>query len=292
MLFGQYVPPRVVRTLAENPAVATMSGESREMSVLFSDVRDFTSISENLPTDQLATLMNDYLSAMTRSIQDQNGTIDKYIGDAIMGFWGASIPRPDHELGTVRAALAMQETAAERRKVYAERNWPPLHVGIGINSGTMSVGNMGSEFRRAYTVLGDAVNLASRLEGLTKHYGVGILVNESTAAETRDLILYREIDRIQVKGREEPVRIFEPLAECHESGNDLAPNVRALAESYAKMLAGYRAQEWDEAEAMLYTLERAGESPVLTGLFRQRIGQMRGESPIQDWDGVFRFREK
>lgn len=291
-LFGQYVPPRVVEALAENPGMASMSGESREMSVLFSDVRDFTGISEGLRADELAALMNDYLTAMTRAIQAEDGTIDKYIGDAIMAFWGAPLPRGDHALGSVRAALAMQKTAAGLRDTYAGQAWPSLFLGIGINSGTMNVGNMGSDFRRAYTVMGDAVNLAARLEGLTKHYGLGILVSEFTEAATREAILYREIDQIQVKGREEPVRIFEPLAAGRDPETGLPPDVRTRVLSFREMLAAYRAQQWDRAEAALESLAAAGESAVLAGLFNQRIAQMRNEPPVSHWDGVYRFKDK
>jgi adenylate cyclase len=292
ILFGQYVPPRVVEALAENPDLASMSGESREMTVLFSDVRNFTSVSEGLSAAALAALMNDYLSTMTQAIQAEDGTIDKYIGDAIMAFWGAPLRCPDHALGAVRAALTMQEAAAGLRQTYTDRGWPPLHIGIGINTGTMNVGNMGSEFRRAYTVLGDAVNLASRLEGLTKYYGVGILVSEYTHAATRDDILYRELDRIQVKGREEPVAIFEPMRAGQGPGQDPPPGVQVRVARYAEMLAAYRARDWHGAMNALQDLEHAGDSPTLLRLFRERIELLRSSPPPPGWDGVYRFQEK
>ena len=286
------MPPRVVEALSENPKLASMAGESREMSVLFSDVRDFTSISESLPAQELSALMNDYLTNMTRAIQGQDGTVDKYIGDAIMAFWGAPLPRSDHALAAVRAAIAMQRTAASLREVYARRDWPQLYVGIGINSGVMNVGNMGSEFRRAYTVLGDAVNLAARLEGLTKQYGVGILVSESTRAATDAAIVYRELDRIKVKGKEHAVSIHEPMMARTEPQQALPAELEERCRLYAQMLAAYRATSWDEAERCLRGLEERGESAALLDLFRARIEAFRNEPPPADWDGVFRFLSK
>jgi adenylate cyclase len=291
-LFGQYVPPRVVEALAENPELASMEGESRDMSVLFSDVRDFTTISEGLSAQALSALMNDYLSKMTRAIQAHDGTVDKYIGDAIMAFWGAPLPRPDHALGAVRTALAMQEAARGLREDYARRGWPALHVGIGVNSGVMNVGNMGSEFRRAYTVLGDAVNLASRLEALTKQYGVGVLVSESTRAATEDRVHYRELDRIQVKGKAKAVSIHEPLMSRDGPTTAMPAELRERCGLYAEMLGAYRTQDWDGAERALGGLSARGESAALLSLFRSRITAFRAAPPGSDWDGVFRFETK
>jgi adenylate cyclase len=291
-LFGQYVPPRVVDALADNPEAASMKGESREMSVLFSDVRDFTRISEGLPANALSALMNDYLSEMTRAIQSENGTVDKYIGDAIMAFWGAPLPQQDHAVRAVRTALAMQDAAPRLREVYATRGWPLLHVGIGINTGVMSVGNMGSEFRRAYTVLGDSVNLASRLEALTKHYGVGIIVSETTRAATEAVFHYRELDRILVQGKEHAVSIHEPLVIRAPSGTDLPEEVAEHCRIYEQMLQAYRARDWDRAERALERLGQAGESVGLVRCFRDRIERFRAAPPPGDWAGVYRFETK
>jgi adenylate cyclase len=291
-LFGQYVPPRVVDALADNPEAASMEGESREMSVLFSDVRDFTRISEGLPANQLSALMNDYLSVMTRAIQSENGTVDKYIGDAIMAFWGAPLPQQDHAARSVRTSLAMQDAATRLREVYATRDWPLLHVGIGINTGVMSVGNMGSEFRRAYTVLGDSVNLASRLEALTKYYGVGIIVSETTRAATEALFHYRELDRILVRGKEHAVSIHEPLAVREPSGPDLPGEVVERCRIYDEMLQAYRARDWDRAERALERLGQRGESTGLVHCFGDRIEHFRAAPPPGDWAGVYRFETK
>lgn len=291
-LFGQYVPPRIVETLTANPKWASMAGESREMSVLFSDVRNFTNISEGLPAQDLAALMNDYLSTMTRALYANDGTVDKYIGDAIMAFWGAPLPQERHAELAVHGAWAMQEAAADLRASYPQRGWPPLQIGIGINSGLMNVGNMGSEFRRAYTVLGDAVNLAARLEGLTKKYGLEILVSDSTRQATESVFFYREIDRIQVKGKQEAVVIHQPLQPRKDPDAVLSESWQDRVAAYRRMLAAYRAMDWTQAEHELHTLQTLGESPVLVQLFRERVAYFWHNPPHTEWNGVFQFADK
>jgi adenylate cyclase len=198
-MFGEYVPPERVAQMRASGQRFSLEGESREMSVLFSDIRDFTAHSERLAPREISALLNDYLSSMTMAIHDRRGTVDKYVGDAIMAFWGAPVANAEHAADAVRAALAMQRAMPAIREGYAARGWPAIAMGVGVNTGTMSVGDMGSRFRKAYTVLGDAVNLASRLEGLTKVYGVPILCGEATRAAVPDLV-WREIDRVRVKG--------------------------------------------------------------------------------------------
>src|SRR4030095_15519612 len=176
-LFGTYVPKELVAEMSKNPEEYSMRGESRDMTVLFSDVRDFTAISEGLTPEGLKDMMNAYLTAMTEVIQEKRGTIDKYIGDLVMAFWGAPLHDTDHAAHGVEAALAMQKRIRAVDDDFVKRGWPILKIGVGLNCGEMNVGDMGSRFRRAYTVLGDSVNLASRLEGLTKEYGLGVLVS-------------------------------------------------------------------------------------------------------------------
>ena len=209
-MFGEYVPPERVKQMREAGRSFSMEGESRELTVLFSDVRDFTSVSEKLPSRELKELMNAYLTPMTEVIHEHRGTIDKYIGDAIMAFWGAPLANPRHAPDAVAAALAMRRSIRSLAQPFRERGWPELDIGIGLNTGTMNIGDMGSRFRKAYTVLGDAVNLASRLEGLTKVYGVGILCGDETKSAAPDF-LWREVDRVRVKGREQPIAIWEPI---------------------------------------------------------------------------------
>ena len=286
-LFGQYVPPELVDEMARDPERYSMEGRNEELTVLFSDVRGFTSISEGLDPKELTRLMNEYLGAMTQVVQKNRGTLDKYIGDAIMAFWGAPMADPEHARHAMLTALEMQ---AELRKLdapFATRGWPPLFIGVGINTGTMTVGDMGSKVRKSYTVMGDAVNLGSRLEGITKQYGVGILVGESTRAQVKDM-LYREIDRVRVKGKDEPVGIYEPLGLLAETSKEKQDEIRL----WNQALHHYRQQEWDQAELQLMNLSRLAPACPLYALYTQRIAHYRVNPPGEGWDGVTKFETK
>lgn len=286
-LFGQYVPPELVEEMAANPEQISLEGQNREMTVLFSDVRDFTSISEGLSATELAQMMNEYLTAMTRAIHDQRGTIDKYIGDAIMSFWGAPLADPDHASHAVAAALRMTETAARLSAEFRKKGWPEIRIGVGLNTGPMNVGNMGSKFRMAYTVMGDAVNLGSRLEGLTKHYGVSILVSESTREQAPD-VQFLELDRVRVKGKEKPVAIFEPLG----LRSQLDKNVRSLITRHKQALRLFREQRWDAAEQEFFMLQQADSKRKIYQLYLERIQRFRQQSPGAAWDGVTVYETK
>ena len=207
ILFGQYIPPELVDRMAMSDKDFSLSAEDRELTVLFSDVRGFTSISENLNAHELSDLMNKILSPITKLIFDNKGTIDKYMGDAIMAFWGAPIESQTHASDALRTALAITPAMHRLEQEFAEKGWPEVKLGIGLNTGIMSVGNMGSEYRIAYTVLGDAVNLGSRLEGLTKQYGVNVIVSEFTKNSATEYS-YKELDKVRVKGKLEPIKIF------------------------------------------------------------------------------------
>lgn len=285
-LFGQYVPPELVEEMARDPARYSLRGESREMTVMFSDIRDFTSISEGLDATALADMLNAYLSAMTQVIQEHKGTVDKYIGDAIMAFWGAPMSDDFHARDGVLTALAMQKVLHELNPQLEANGWPAVKIGVGVNTGRMSVGNMGSSFRMAYTVMADAVNLASRLEGLTKQYGVGVLCGEATQAACPE-ILFRPVDRVRVKGKQVPVAIYEPLGPLSEVDAD----VHAAARSFETALDAYQAKRWDEAEATLKLLQ--GKAPCkLYEIYLERIAHFRNNPPPEDWDGVFTFTTK
>lgn len=286
-LFGQYVPPALVDEMSQNPENFTMEGESRDMTVLFSDVRGFTTISEGLSPKELSHLMNDYMTPMTRIIHKHRGTIDKYIGDAIMAFWGAPLQDAEHARHAVLAALEMQTVLAELRPQFITRGWPEIRIGVGVNSGIMSVGNMGSEFRMAYTVMGDSVNLGSRLEGITKEYGVGIIVGQSAAEKIPDM-LFRELDRVRVKGKDQPVVIYEPLG----LKSQLAEEIVREAALFDEALKLYRAQNWDGAEMQLLNLHKAAPDSKLYALYLERIALFRVEPPEAKWDGVFIFHTK
>ncbi|HTH45569.1 MAG TPA: adenylate/guanylate cyclase domain-containing protein, partial [Oxalicibacterium sp.] len=282
-LFGEYVAPELVAEMAANPKNYSMESESRELTVLFSDVRGFTTISETLPPGELREYINAYLTAMSEDIRGNRGTLDKYIGDAVMAFWGAPVPLANHAALAVASALTMQQTVVRLNADFAKRNWPPLHIGVGLNTGEMRVGDMGSQVRRAYTVMGDAVNLGSRLESITKVYGVGIIVGVGTRNAAPDYA-YRELDRVRVKGKNEPVPIFEPLG----LNSELDATARSVLDQWHEALAHFRAQRWDDAEPLLLTLQSTQPHP-LYALYLQRIDTYRHHPLPADWDGVTTF---
>jgi adenylate cyclase len=286
-LFGLYIPPELVDEMAQNPNSYSLASQSRHMTVLFTDVRDFTSIAEGMAPEQLSLLMNRFLSPMTQAIHQHRGTIDKYMGDAIMAFWGAPVADNQHATHAVQAALAMTDSLARLQDEFAAQGWPAIRIGIGLNSGDMVVGNMGSTFRMAYTVLGDAVNLGSRLEALTKYYAVSIIVSEDTKVLAPDFV-YRELDRVRVKGREKPLAIYEVLG-AKEEVNEAA--LTAL-QQYLVALAAYRNQDWPKAEALFSSLSQAQPLCRLYAIYMERIVHFQSNLPDANWDGVVNFREK
>jgi adenylate cyclase len=286
--FGEYVAPELVAQMADNPAQYHMDGESRELTVMFVDVRGFTTISEGLTPRQLREYINLYLTAMSEDIRSSHqGTLDKYIGDAVMAFWGAPVAFADHASRGVATALLMQQSAARLNQDFLARGWPPLKIGIGLNSGLMHVGDMGSNIRRAYTVMGDAVNLASRLEGITKVYGVGIAVGAATRQAAPEFA-YRELDLVRVKGKQEPVAIFEPLGVA----TALAPAAQQALARWQQALAAVRAQRWDEAQTVLDELRALDPDSLLYRLYTERVAHYRQHPPAPDWDGVTTFDSK
>ena len=286
-LFGQYVPPELVEEMARDPEHYSMEGKSEELTVLFSDVRDFTTLSEGLDPKELTRLMNAYLGEMTQVIRRQRGTLDKYIGDAIMAFWGAPVADPAHARQAVLTALEMQRAVRRLDAPFKAQGWPELHIGIGVNSGMMTVGDMGSPIRQAYTVMGDAVNTASRLEGLTKRYGVGILVGESTRLLVDD-VLFREVDRVRPKGKDDPLAIYEPLGLAAEVPAELADELKL----WQQALRLYRARDWDAVELQLYHLQQRAPGCILYRLYGERIAHYRVNPPEEGWEGVTTFDTK
>ncbi|SHM39555.1 adenylate cyclase [Duganella sacchari] len=286
--FGEYVAPELVAEMAEDPEKYNMDGESRELTVMFVDVRGFTTISEGLTPKQLREYINLYLTAMSEDIRSAHqGTLDKYIGDAVMAFWGAPVAFSDHASRGVATSLLMQASAKRLNQDFIARGWPELKIGIGLNSGLMHVGDMGSNIRRAYTVMGDAVNLGSRLEGITKVYGVGITVGEATRAAATEFT-YRELDLVRVKGKNEPVAIFEPIA--LEKDTDDA--TRHEVARWHEALAAVRAQRWDDASAIIAELQALSPDRGLYHLYVERIAYYRAHPPGADWDGVTTFETK
>jgi adenylate cyclase len=286
-LFGQYVPKEVVGELSEHPLQVSMEGDSREMTILFSDVRGFTTISEGLDPKELSLLMNEFLTPLSRIVYKHRGTIDKYMGDCIMAFWGAPLPDEGHAYNSIVAGLEMLKTLETLQPLFKEKGWPPIHIGVGINTGRVSVGNMGSEVRVAYTVMGDAVNLASRLEGITKEYGVGIVVGENTK-DVAPQFVYRELDLVRVKGKDEPVAIFEPLG----LSGQIEISVLEELKLFQQALRLYRKQDWDQAELLLFNLQKLSPHSKLYQVYAERVVYFRNNPLPADWDGVFVFKTK
>ena len=280
--FGQYIPLAVVERLNAEGAQVELNGESRMMTVFFSDVRGFTGLSEKLTPTQLTRLMNIYLTHITDIIYAHHGTVDKYIGDAVMAFWGAPLNDPDHALWALDAALAMDKEMPKINQDLAAAGLPAIDAGMGLNTGLMNVGNMGSRYRMAYTVMGDAVNLGSRLEGLTKYYGVPIIVSSDTADQV-ECYSFMALDRVQVKGRAEPVTLYQPLGRTA----DLDARTVALAERFNGAMRAFQQQDWSELERRLVSLSRDGFNPSLIELYRERLTLYRQTPPPVNWDGVF-----
>jgi adenylate cyclase len=298
--FAQYLSPTLVERLAKSPKQLVLGGEDRIMTVLFSDVRGFTTISESYKDNPhgLTTLMNRFLTPLTNAIIARNGTIDKYMGDAVMAFWNAPLDDATQELDACNAALDMlgqvDALNAERKQEALAASLPfvPIKVGIGINTGRCIVGNMGSDLRFQYTVMGDTVNLASRIEGQTKAYGISVLVGSRTAAAVADEFALLEIDSIRVKGKTEPEVIYT-LAGRRDIRE--APEFRSLQEAWAAVLVCYRKQDWAGALKNIEIARPLGERFGLAGLlatYAQRIGGLEQAPPGADWDGVYTAETK
>jgi adenylate cyclase len=284
--FQQYLSPEVIRRLLEQPAL--VRPRKTEVTVMFSDIRNFTTISEQIDAQDLATLLNRYLSDMTRLVFNTQGTLDKYIGDAVMAFWGAPFEEADHAVRGCRAALLMMQRVAELREEWTAAGHPNLDIGIGLNTGTASVGAMGSQLRFAYTAMGDSVNLSSRLEGLNKEFRTHILVGPATFDASKDAgFLFRELDLIRVQGKFKPVTIYE-LVGFQE---DTPLHTERLAE-FARARACYLHRNWLEAQQIFQSiLERwPDDGPART--YWKRCQDYLFEDPTESWDGVFVMTHK
>ena len=298
--FGFYLSPPLVEQLAKSPEKLVLGGEERRMTILFSDVRGFTTISEHYKDDPqgLTTLMNRFLTPLTNAIIERKGTIDKYIGDAIMAFWNAPLDDGDHEANACDAALAMLERAEDlnielKREAAANGGvYMPLRIGIGLNTGPCVVGNMGSDFRFNYSVLGDTVNLASRLESRTKDYRLSMVIGSRTAERAKDRFATMEIDLIQVKGKKQPEVVYTVIGRA-ELNDD--PQCSELRDLNAKMLETYRRQCWDEALALIDRCRKAASGFGVAGLYdmyAERIEAYRADPPGADWNGVYEAESK
>lgn len=286
-MFGQYVPEKHIDEMIKDSGNLALRGEDREMSVLFADIRSFTTISEGLSASELVEMLNTFFTPMTEIIFKHRGTIDKYVGDLIMAFWGAPLKDKHHARRAIISALEMQAKVKDLAPLLAEHKWPEIHIGIGINSGVMSVGDMGSVYRRNYTVLGDAVNLASRVESLSKFYGVDIIVTENTAIEPKRF-LFRKLDKVRVKGKKLGVEILEVIS----LKKNAKPEVVQEVERYHTALSLYFKQQWDQAEAMLKQLHEEHPDTKIYKLYLERIAEFKTNPPPQDWDGVYIHQSK
>lgn len=286
-MFGQYVPPAYVDQLMHAEQLLSLDGESRNMTVLFADIRSFTTISESLSATRLKQLLNTFFDPMTAIIFNNHGTIDKYVGDMIMAFWGAPLVDGHHADHAIASALKMLEKVDQMQDELQAQGFPEVRIGVGLNTGMMNVGDMGSKFRRAYTVLGDSVNLGSRLEGLTKFYGVSLLIGEETyAQQTR--FLCRRLDRVKVKGKDQAIQVYQPLCEKQNASRDMALEI----EQHHQALDYYLAQRWGLAQQLFSQLRKAHPNVYIYELYLNRIMQLQQQTLPADWDGVYVRTEK
>ncbi len=286
---GRYTSPALVKELIEHPEHLSLEwGERRGMTVYFSDLAGFTTISEGLSPEDLVALLNDYLTHMTDLVLAHGGVVDKYIGDAVMAFWGAPIPNADHAAAGVRCAIAMRAKCDELRPQWKARYGVELHARAGLSSGDAVVGNMGSRHKYNYTVMGDMVNLASRLEGANKPYGTSLMISEACQAKVAELVVTRELDFLAVKGKERPVRVFEVMGEVGRVGAD----VIALTEAFAAALARYRDRDFAGAEAAFTEILMKHPDDGPSKAYVERCQTLRADPPGPDWDGVWHLKEK
>lgn len=286
--FGQYIPTELVNQMDINLSQYGFEGESREMTVLFSDIVGFTGISEKLTATELKNVLNDYLTPMTEVIFEHQGTIDKYIGDLIMAFWGAPISDPQHANHAASAAMHMLQRLDELNHYFASRNLPKLSVGIGINTGEMNVGDMGSEYRRAYTVIGDSVNLASRLEGLTRYFGVDILLSENTKNQISNQFEVMKIGKVRVKGKTEAVNIYTLLGKighCDEK-------ILIKRNEFENFLHQFSISNWVESSGLLSELITNHGADKLLNFYSEQVLYFKNNVPALNWQGEIQFISK
>jgi adenylate cyclase len=286
-IFSKFVTKDVMNEILQTPGEIAMGGQERELSVLFSDIAGFTTISEAHKPAEVVALLNEYLTEMTREVFATQGTLDKYIGDAVMAVWGAPLPHKDHAERACRAALGMHASLKKLNERWKTAGRTTIDIRVGIHTGRMVAGVMGSQARYEYTCIGDGVNLASRLEGTNKVYGTPIIISESTREQVKDKILNRELDWIKVKGKTQGIGIFEIV-----SDENATPQVRALYRSFEAGLALYRKREFEEAlERFNQGLKEVpGDGP--SKVFVERCRWFTKNPPLEGWDGIFTMKTK
>ena len=286
-LFGTYVPPELVDEMVKDPDSYTMKASAKELTVMFCDMRGFTKMSETMEPTQLQALLNSVFSRLTDLIRGNRGTIDKYMGDCVMAFWGAPVETPDHASLAVKTSLEMVLAVRQLNEEHRAKGLPEIGIGIGLNTGSMCVGDMGSDIRRSYTVIGDAVNLGSRLEGLSKTYGVDTVVSESTRRLSTDFA-WQELDKVRVKGKEQAVAIFCPVAALGQIDKERGAELK----EWGLALKAYRDQAWDTCDVHLLNLQRMNAQKYLYRLYAERVASMRLLPFDPEWDGATNFETK
>ena len=289
-MFNQYVPPAYIEKLLKSKQGLALKSERRIMSVLFADIRNFTTLSEQFTAEELSEFMQQYLTEVTGIIFNNQGTIDKYVGDMVMSFWNAPLDDENHAYNSVITALEMITATKKLTIAFKEKGWPAVTIGIGISTGEMNVGDMGSTYRKAYTVLGDSVNLGSRLESLTKYYGVDILINEDSYKQvSKTGLLFRKIDTVKVKGKNKAVNIYQPLG----LENDITEEIKATLNLHQQAMASYLAGDWTKAINLFQQLKNnTALSTNVYDIYLSRLSELNGTPASEKWDGVFSHKEK
>jgi adenylate cyclase len=286
--FSQYLSSDVIALIEKDPQkYIRPGGEIEDLTVMFSDIRDFTNLSEGMSPDELVRLLNEYFGAMTDILFKHLGTLDKYIGDAIMAFWGSPYPLKNHAYHACCCATEMVAHLAELNRNWIAQGRSPIAIGIGLNTGPVNVGNMGSDKRLAWTVMGDNVNLSSRLEGMTKEYRTQIIISETTYAQVAQQFAAREVDKIRVKGKKHPVTIYELLAPLSERSK-----YEELLTAYNCALECYRAHNWMEAAGKFGNIMATHPYDGPTQVLLQRCLEFIDQPPADDWDGVYIMKSK
>ena len=286
--FQKYVPANLVRQLIETNQEARIGGKLRELTVFFSDIADFTTITERLSPNELTLQLSEYFDGITATVMDHKGTVDKYIGDSVMAFWGAPIEIENQAAHACRAALECQRKVRELSKKWKAEEKIEFHTRIGLSTGEIIVGNIGSEQRLNYTVIGDPVNLASRLEGLNKAYRTEIIVSAETYARCRDAVEVRLLDFVVVKGKSEPVRIYELIGEK----GDISPLRKEFLTRFNKAIDLYLARDWDAALKILHSLVEKEPEDFVTQLYIRRCEEFQTNPPEPNWVGQYRYETK
>ena len=285
--FQYYLTSSVINEMLKDPDKLKLGGDKKDLTVLFSDIRGFTTISEKMTPEELVALLNEYLTTMTNQVFHYDGLLDKYMGDAIMAVFGAPLDQPDHALRACRTSLAMMKELHKLQEKWKAEGRPAFDIGVGLNSGDMVVGNMGSEMRFDYTVMGDMVNLGSRLEGINKEYGTNIIISEFTYDKVKDAMCCRELDGVRVKGKLKPVNIYELLGEKKDEAA-----FKDLLEGFAKGLAHYREAKWDEAIAAFEGVLASRPNDYPSKMYIERCKNLKENPPAEPWDGVFVMTKK